>query len=100
MLDHYNYKNLYKCVCVLCKRCRTSQVRYPKTPEDVEISKQWKLRRIIFCELSYLLKDYPDDIKTVWSIMIEKENWNPCWYKMSLMDILQDIKDIEVKNYH
>ena len=96
MLDHYNYKNLYKCVCVLCRKCRTVQVRHPKTKEDEEISKRWKMRRIIFNELSYLLKNNQDDVKIIWSVLVEKEKWNPLWYKTPLRDIFQELKDIYV----
>lgn len=92
MIDHYQYKKLTKCSCILCVKCRSTCVRNPKTEKDIIESKKWKLRRILFSELSYLLRDRKDELEIIFLKLIEENKWDDDWYKKSMEEIYFQLK--------
>lgn len=91
-MNHYNYKILTKCKCELCKKCRSSIVRNPKTDEELALSKKYKFIRILYCELSYVLREREDELKDIYIKITKDGHWNDKWPEMTIEDIYYDLK--------
>jgi hypothetical protein len=90
---HYDYKKISKCGCIICKRCRSRVARKPKTEQDIKISKQYKFIRILYSEISYMLRDFPKEVGLVWDKLVIENVWNDGWPDMTLEAIYLSMKE-------